>query len=200
MAFELPQLPFSADALVPHMTAECFEYHHGKHHQAYVTKLNELVQGTPMAEMALDAIVKATAGDASKRAIFNNAGQHWNHSDFWLSMKPGGGGTLPGALEKKINEDFGSVAAFREQFIAAGVGQFGSGWCWLVQDNGKLAVTNSPNAETPMTEGKTVLVTCDVWEHAYYIDYRNARPKYLEAFLDHLVNWERAEAALAAAS
>ena len=190
MAFELPPLPYPMDALQPYMSAETLEYHHGKHHQVYVDNLNKFVKDTPMAGMSLDEIVKTSFGDAGKQAIFNNAGQHWNHNHFWPWMKPNGGGAIPGALESKINEDFGSVAAFRQQFIDAGLGQFGSGWCWLAMSDGKLSVLKTPNGENPLAHGKAALLGCDVWEHAYYIDYRNARPKYLEAFFDHLVNWE----------
>lgn len=190
MAFELPALPYSMDALQPYMSAETLEYHHGKHHNTYVVNLNNLVKDTDMAAMNLEGVVKASFGDAAKQGVFNNAGQHWNHNHFWRWMKPNGGGAIPGALESKIVEDFGSVDAMKEQFINAGVTQFGSGWCWLVLDGGKLGVMKTPNAENPLAHGKTALLGCDVWEHSYYIDYRNARPKYLEAFVNNLVDWE----------
>ena len=193
MPFTLPALSYAPDALAPYMSAETLEFHHGKHHNTYVTTLNTLTDGTDMAGMDLDAIVTASFGDAAKQGIFNNAGQHWNHIHFWQWMKPNGGGAIPGRLEAKIVEDFGSVDAFKAAFIDAGKTQFGSGWCWLVLDNGKLATMKTPNAENPLAHGKTALLGCDVWEHSYYIDYRNRRPDYLAAFLDNLVNWEYVE-------
>lgn len=200
MAFELPALPYAMDALAPYMSAETLEYHHGKHHNAYVVALNKLVEGTDLAGKSLDEVVKASFGKADKQVMFNNAGQHWNHILFWQWMKPNGGGAIPGALEKKLIEDFGSVAKFREDFIQAGVTQFGSGWAWLVLDNGKLSVMKTPNGENPLAHGKTALLGVDVWEHSYYIDYRNLRPKYLEAFIDNLVNWEKVAELYAQAS
>jgi Fe-Mn family superoxide dismutase len=190
MAFTLPDLPYAYDALGPYMSQETLEFHHDKHHNTYVDTLNKLVEGTPFAGQDLEDVVKGSFGNPEHQKIFNNAGQHWNHNHFWQWMKPGGGGNIPGELEKKIAEDFGSVDAFKNEFKEAGVGQFGSGWCWLVLDNGKLTTMKTPNAENPLAHGKTALLGCDVWEHSYYIDYRNARPKYLEAFLDNLVNWE----------
>ena len=190
MAFELPALPYDYDALAPYMSRETLEFHHDKHHQTYVTTLNTLIAGSDLEGKSLEEIVKASAGDAAKAGIFNNAGQHWNHIHFWHWMKPNGGGAIPGELEKKIIEDFGSVAALRDKFIDAGKTQFGSGWCWLILDGGKLQVTKTPNAYNPLAAGQTALLGCDVWEHSYYIDYRNARPKYLEAFFDGLVNWD----------
>lgn len=190
MAFELPDLPYPKDALGPFMSAETLEFHHDKHHATYVTTLNTLLEGKPEANASLEDVVKGSFGEASKQGVFNNAGQHWNHIHFWKWMKPNGGGSIPGALEAKINEDFGSVAACRDAFVEAGKTQFGSGWCWLVLDGGKIATFKTPNAENPLAHGKTALLGCDVWEHSYYIDYRNARPKYLEAFFDSLVNWE----------
>ena len=190
MAFELPALPYAMDALAPYMSAETLEYHHGKHHNTYVTTLNKLVEGTDLAGADLEAVVKASFGSAERQTIFNNAGQHWNHIHFWQWMKPNGGGAIPGELEKKLVEDFGSVDAFKDAFTQAGVTQFGSGWCWLVLDNGKLATMKTPNAENPLAHGKTALLGCDVWEHSYYIDYRNRRPDYLKAFLDSMVNWD----------
>jgi Fe-Mn family superoxide dismutase len=190
MAFELPPLPYAKDALQPFMSAETLEYHHGKHHNAYVTTLNKLLEGSPLASKSLEEVIKASFGDASKQAIFNNAGQAWNHNHFWNWMKPKGGGAIPGRLERKLVEDFGSTDKFKEEFIQAGVTQFGSGWAWLILDGGKLKVMKSPNAENPLAHGKTTLLGCDVWEHSYYIDYRNRRPDYLKAFLDNLVNWD----------
>ena len=191
MAFELPPLPYAMDALAPYMSAETLEFHHGKHHNAYVTTLNKLVDGTDLAGKDLEAVVAASFGKPDRQAIFNNAGQHWNHIHFWQWMKPGGGGAIPGELEKKLTEDFGSVEALKDAFVQAGVGQFGSGWCWLVVDGGRLVTMKTPNAENPLAHGKTALLGCDVWEHSYYIDYRNRRPDYLKAFLDSMVNWER---------
>ena len=191
MAFELPALPYAMDALAPYMSAETLEFHHGKHHNTYVTTLNKLVDGTDLAGADLDSVVAQSFGKPDLQPVFNNAGQHWNHIQFWQWMKPNGGGAIPGALEAKLVEDFGSVDAFKEAFTQAGVTQFGSGWAWLVLDNGKLTTMKTPNAENPLAHGKTALLGCDVWEHSYYIDYRNLRPKYLEAFLNNLVNWER---------
>ncbi|NIZ00596.1 superoxide dismutase [Thalassospira lucentensis] len=191
MAFELPALPYAHDALAPVMSAETLEFHHDKHHNAYVVNGNKLLEGSGLEGKSLEEIVVASYGDASKAGLFNNAAQHWNHIEFWKMMKKDGGGNLPGELEKKIVEDFGSVDAFKEAFVQAGVTQFGSGWCWLAMDkSGKLVVTKTPNAENPLVHGQTPLLGCDVWEHSYYIDYRNARPDYVKAFLDKLVNWE----------
>jgi Fe-Mn family superoxide dismutase len=190
MSFELPPLPYAHDALGPYMSRETLEFHHDKHHQAYVTALNNLVKDTPLAGKSLEDVCKASFGDASKQAIFNNAGQHWNHALFWPAMKPNGGGAIPSELESRLKSDFGSVDAFKEQFVQAGVGQFGSGWCWLVVDAGKLKVTKTPNGENPLVHGQHAILGCDVWEHSYYIDYRNRRADYLKAFVDNLVNWE----------
>lgn len=192
MAFELPELPYAYDALGPYMSSETLEFHHDKHHQAYVTNGNKLLEGSGLESASLEDVVKQSHG--SNPGLFNNAGQHYNHIHFWNWMKPNGGGTsLPGALEAKINEDLGGFAAFKEAFCQAGATQFGSGWCWLVLVDGKLAVTKTPNGENPLVHGQTPLLGCDVWEHSYYIDYRNARPKYLEAFVDSLINWEYVE-------
>ena len=190
MSFTLPDLPYDHDALQPFMSRETLEYHHDKHHLAYVTALNNLVKDTPLAGKSLEEVCKASFGDASKQAIFNNAGQHWNHALFWPAMKPNGGGAIPSELESRLKSDFGSVDAFKEQFVQAGVGQFGSGWCWLVVDGGKLKVTKTPNGENPLVHGQHAILGCDVWEHSYYIDYRNRRADYLKAFVDNLVNWE----------
>lgn len=198
MAFELPALPYEKDALEPHMSAKTFEFHHGKHHNTYVVNLNGLLDGSDMAGKSLEEIIMATAGDSSKAGMFNNAAQVWNHTFFWNSMKPGGGGAPSGDLAAKIDEAFGSLDKFKEAFKQAGATQFGSGWAWLVVgDGGKLEVVKTPNAENPMTQGKTPLLTCDVWEHAYYLDYQNRRPDFLAAFLDHLVNWDFAAENLA---
>jgi Fe-Mn family superoxide dismutase len=198
MPFELPALPYAQNALEPHISANTFSFHHGKHHNTYVVNLNKMIDGTPLASKSLEEIILDSAGDASKAGIFNNAAQVWNHTFFWHSMKPGGGGKPTGKIAKMIDESFGSYDKFAEEFKAAGAGQFGSGWAWLVEDGGKLAVMKTPNAELPMTKGKKALLTCDVWEHAYYLDYQNRRPDFLAAFLDHLVNWDFAEKNLAA--
>ena len=186
MPFELPPLPYAKDALAPHLTAETFDYHHGKHHNAYVTNLNNLTAGKPEAEKSLEDLIKTTDG-----GLFNNAAQVWNHTFYWNCMKPGGGGAPSGKVAEAINAAFGSFEKFKEEFTAAATTQFGSGWAWLVKGaDGKLKVTKTGNADCPIKHGDTPLLTIDVWEHAYYIDYRNARPKYIETFLNHLVNWE----------
>jgi superoxide dismutase, Fe-Mn family len=190
MAFELPPLPYDKTALEPHMSAKTLEFHHGKHHQAYVTNLNNLVKDTPMASQSLEEIIKATAKDESKAGIFNNAAQVWNHTFFWNCMKPNGGGQPSGAVAEKINQAFGGYDKFKEQFKQAAVTQFGSGWAWLVVDGGQLKVTKTPNAVNPMAQGQKALLTVDVWEHAYYLDYQNRRPDFVETFLNSLVNWD----------
>lgn len=186
MTFSLPPLPYNKSALSPHLSEETLDFHHGKHHQAYVTNLNKLVEGTPLAEKSLEEIIKTQSG-----GIFNNAAQIWNHTFYWHSLAPKAGGNPHGKINDAINEVFGSFEAFKEQFSKAAAGQFGSGWAWLVQDpqNGRLHIETTANAGTPLTEGHTPILTCDVWEHAYYIDYRNARPKYIENWWN-LVNWE----------
>ncbi len=195
MAFELPALPYADTALEPHMSAQTFSFHYGKHHQAYVTNLNKMIEGTDFAGKSLEDIIKSSDG-----GVFNNAAQVWNHTFFWHSMKPSGGGAPTGAIADAINKDFGSFDKFKEAFAAAGATQFGSGWAWLVSKGGKLEVRKTPNAETPLTEaGVTPILTMDVWEHAYYLDYQNARPKYIETFLTSLVNWDFANANLAKA-
>ena len=190
MSFELPSLPYANDALAPYMSAETLDFHHGKHHQTYVTNLNNLLKDHELQGSSLEDIVVKSSKDASMAGIFNNAGQHWNHILFWQCMKPNGGGSIPSELEGRLNSDFGSVEQFKEAFIQAGTTQFGSGWAWLAIDNGKLVVTKSPNASNPLVDGMKPILGCDVWEHSYYIDYRNKRPDYLKAFLDSLVNWE----------
>ena len=190
MAFELPSLPYANDALAPYMSSETLDFHHGKHHQTYVTNLNNLVKDSDMQDATLEDIIVKSSKDSSMAGIFNNAGQHWNHILFWQCMKPNGGGAIPSELESRINSDFGSVDQFKEAFIQAGTTQFGSGWAWLAIDNGKLVVTKSANASNPLVDGMKPILGCDVWEHSYYIDYRNKRPDYLKAFLDNLVNWD----------
>ena len=198
MAFELPALPYEKNALEPHMSANTFDFHHGKHHNTYVVNLNKLLEGSPLEGKSLEDIITATAGDASKAGMFNTAAQVWNHTFFWNSMSPNGGGAPTGDLAAKIDEAFGSLDGFKEKFKEAGATQFGSGWAWLVVgDGGKLEIVKTPNAENPMTQGKTPLLTCDVWEHAYYLDYQNRRPDFLAAFLDNLVNWDFAAENLA---
>jgi superoxide dismutase, Fe-Mn family len=200
MALELPPLPYSGDALAPHINAQTLAIHHGKHHQAYVTNGNKLIENTEFAKMPIEEIVKATAGKPDKAGIFNNAAQVWNHTFYWHSMKPKGGGKPTGAIAAKIDQDLGGYDKFVELFSQAGATQFGSGWAWLVLENGKLAVKKTPNAETPLTQaGCTPLLTMDVWEHAYYLDFQNRRPDYIKTFLEHLVNWDFANANLAKA-
>ena len=195
----LPDLPYAHDALAPHISQETLEYHHDKHHNAYVTNLNNLIKGTDLEGKELDDIIKATAGDASKSGIFNNAAQVWNHTFYWNCMTPNGGGKATGALAAKIDEAFGSYDKFAEEFAQAATTQFGSGWAWLIADevNGKLSIMKTSNGDNPMAHGKVAVLTIDVWEHAYYIDFRNARPKYISTFIDHLINWEYANAKLA---
>jgi Fe-Mn family superoxide dismutase len=186
MAFSLPPLPYDKGALAPHLSAETLEYHHGKHHQAYVTNLNKLVEGKPEEKKSLEEIILS-----SEAGIFNNAAQIYNHTFYWHSMKPNGGGEPTGDLADAIKRDFGSFEKFSQAFSEAGATQFGSGWAWLaVGADKKLVVTKTPNADLPMKHGQRALLTMDVWEHAYYIDYRNARPKYIETFLKSLVNWD----------
>lgn len=193
MAFTLPDLPYAHDALAAHgMSKETLEYHHDKHHKAYVDKLNELVAGTEWEGKSLEDIVKGTYNKTAvaQNGIFNNASQHWNHSEFWKMMGPNNS-AIPGELEKALKEAFGSVDDFKKKFTEAGVGQFGSGWAWLVKNaDGSLAVTKTENGVNPLCFDQTALLGCDVWEHSYYIDFRNVRPKYLENFLNNLVNWE----------
>lgn len=199
MAFTQAPLPFDFNALESYgMKAETFEYHYGKHHNAYVNNLNKLTDGTELADKTLEEVIQIAFKDASKAGIFNNAAQVWNHTFFWNSLKPAGGGAPTGELAAKINKDFGSFDKFKEEFSAAAATQFGSGWAWLVDDAGTLKVMKTPNAENPLVHGKKPLLTLDVWEHAYYIDYRNARPAFIKNFLDQLVNWEFAAANLAA--
>ncbi len=190
MAFELPPLPYAQNALEPHISQRTLEFHYGKHHAAYVTNLNNLVKDTPLASQTLEEVIKSVAGDASKAGVFNNAAQVWNHSFYWQCMKPAGGGLPTGDVASAINAAFGSFDKFKEEFKTACVTQFGSGWGWLVAADGGLKISKTANAELPMTAGQTALLTCDVWEHAYYLDYQNRRPDYVQMFLDQLVNWD----------
>jgi superoxide dismutase, Fe-Mn family len=196
MAFVQEALPYDVSALEPHMSAKTFEFHYGKHHATYVTNLNNLTKDTPMADMSIEDVVKASFGDAGKAGIFNNAAQVWNHTFFWNSMKPNGGGAPTGALAAKIDADFGSFDQFKTDFKAAAATQFGSGWAWLVNDGGTLKVTKTGNAENPLVHGQTPLITLDVWEHAYYLDFQNRRPDFISTYLDSLVNWDFAAANL----
>ena len=196
MSFELPKLDYSNDALAPIMSAETLDLHHGKHHQTYITNLNKFIKDTEMEDMSLEDIIKSSSKDSSKAGIFNNASQHWNHNLFWKCMKPNGGGGLPSRLEKKLIEDFGSIDKFKEDFKQAGITQFGSGWCWLSLNNDKLVVTKTANAVNPLIDNIKPILGCDVWEHSYYIDYRNRRPEYLDKFVENLIDWEFVESLL----
>ena len=196
MTFELPKLDYSNDALAPIMSAETLDLHHGKHHQTYITNLNKFIKDTEMEDMSLEDIIKSSSKDTSQAGIFNNASQHWNHNLFWKCMKPNGGGGLPSRLEKKLIEDFGSVDKFKEDFKQAGITQFGSGWCWLSLNNDKLVVTKTTNAVNPLIDNIKPILGCDVWEHSYYIDYRNRRPEYLDKFVENLIDWEFVESLL----
>ncbi|RKH37239.1 superoxide dismutase [Corallococcus sicarius] len=185
MAFTLPELPYKKDALAPHISAETLEYHHGKHHNAYVTNLNKFIAGKPEESKSLIDIILSSEG-----GVFNNAAQVWNHTFYWHCMAPNGGGEPRGELADAIKRDFGSFEKFKEEFSNAAATQFGSGWAWLVEEKGKLSIAKTGNADLPMKHGQKALLTIDVWEHAYYIDYRNLRPKYIETFLTSLVNWD----------
>jgi Fe-Mn family superoxide dismutase len=196
---ELPALPYAQDALAPVISAETLSFHYGKHHKAYVDNLNKLVAGTDLSETPLEALIKAVAGKPDKAGVFNNAAQVWNHTFFWNSMKPGGGGAPTGAVAKAIDASFGSYDNFKKEFSNAAMTQFGSGWAWLVADKGQLKIAKTPNAETPLTTGQTALLTVDVWEHAYYLDYQNRRADFVAAVIDKLLNWEFANANLARA-
>jgi Fe-Mn family superoxide dismutase len=190
MAFELPPLPYAQDALAPVISKETIEYHYGKHHQAYVTNLNKLVENTPNANLGLEELIRKVQGQTNEKKVFNNAAQVWNHTFYWHSLSPQGGGEPKGAIATAIQKSFGDFASFKQKFSEAAANQFGSGWAWVVKtDDGGLAIEATSNAETPMAVGKKCVLTIDVWEHAYYIDYRNARPKYIEEFWK-LVNWD----------
>ncbi len=190
MAITLPELPYEQSALEPHISAKTMSFHYGKHHNAYVTNLNKLIQDTDLANASLDEIILKTAGKSDKVGIFNNAAQVWNHTFYWHSMKPAGGGEPTGKIADQINQDFGSYDNFYSQFKDAGLTQFGSGWAWLVMNNGKLEIMKTANADTPIAHDLKPLLTVDVWEHAYYLDYQNLRPDYLDTFLKHLINWD----------
>ncbi|MBN2751561.1 MAG: superoxide dismutase [Rhodospirillaceae bacterium] len=190
MAFELPALPYDSTALEPYISANTLNFHHGKHHAAYVANLNKLIEGGPLAAKPLVDIIEKTAGDADKVGIFNNAAQTWNHTFFWQSMSPNGGGAPTGELAERLNASFGSLDGFKEQFKQAAVTQFGSGWAWLVLDKGALKITKTGNADLPLVHGQKALFTVDVWEHAYYLDYQNRRPDFVQTVLDRLINWD----------
>ncbi len=193
MTFKVPDLPYAYDALDPYMSSETLEFHHDKHHQAYADKGNDMIKGTGMEDTEIENLMFTIFKNPEHAGLFNQVGQFYNHVHFWNWMKPNGGGTkLPGSLETKINDDLGGYEGFKKKFIEKGGAQFGSGWVWLSQENttGKLDIINTPNGENPVVYGQTPLLGCDVWEHAYYIDYRNARLKYLEAFVDNLINWD----------
>ena len=188
--FTLPPLPYPENALAPVISANTLSFHYGKHHKAYLDNLNKLIAGTEYEAATLEKIITDTAGKADKTPIFNNAAQTWNHTFYWNGLKPNGGGKPTGRVAQMIESDLGGYEQFKKDFAQAGVTQFGSGWAWLVEEGGKLKVTKTGNADLPMKHNQKALLTCDVWEHAYYIDYRNARPKYIDTFLDHLVNWD----------
>ncbi len=198
MAIELPDLPYGKDALAPHISADTLTFHHDKHHNAYVTKTNELISGTELEGKSIEEIAQA-AHDKGDQGLFNQSAQVWNHTFYWHSMSPNGGGQPTGDIADKIKQDFGSYEEFANQFKNAGATQFGSGWAWLVLDGGTLKVEKTLNADTPLVHGKTPLITMDVWEHAYYLDYQNRRPDYMGAFLEHLINWDFANQNLKAA-
>lgn len=190
MIVTLPDLPYAKEALEPYISARTLDFHHGKHHKAYVDNANKLLEGSDLAKETVEGIIRRTVGDTSKVGIFNNVAQAWNHSFYWKCMKPGGGGAPTGPIARKIEDDLGGYQKFAEQLKTAGSTQFGSGWAWLVLNNGKLDVIKTANADTPLAHGLTPLLTVDVWEHAYYLDYQNRRPDYLTAFVEHLINWD----------
>jgi Fe-Mn family superoxide dismutase len=194
--FELPPLPYAEDALAPVISARTVGFHYGKHHRGYLDNLNGLVKGTPYEKMSLEEVIRASASGPGQTAVFNNAAQVWNHTFYWNGMKPGGGGKPAGGIGKAIEKAFGSYENFRNEFIAAALGQFGSGWAWLVADGRALKVVKTPNAESPIMQGLRPLLTIDVWEHAYYLDYQNRRKDFVEASLDRLVNWAFVEGGL----
>lgn len=190
MALELPPLPYAKSALAPYISEQTLEFHYGKHHAAYVTNGNNLLKDTDLANRPIEEIIKAAAADSSKQGIFNNAAQVWNHTFFWNCMRPGGGGAPSGDLARRIDQAFGSYEKFAETFKQAAVTQFGSGWAWLVEEAGQLKVVKTANADLPLVHGQKALLTVDVWEHAYYLDYQNRRPDFVQTFLDKLVNWD----------
>jgi Fe-Mn family superoxide dismutase len=193
MAFELPLLPYADNALEPYYSANTISFHYGKHHKAYVDNLNKLIAGTDLESKSLEDIIKMAAADPAKAGIFNNAAQIWNHTFFWNSMKPDGGGKPGGKVAGLLDKAFGGYDKFAEQFKDTAVKRFGSGWAWLVMEGSDLKVVSTPNAEMPMAKGQKALLTVDVWEHAYYLDFQNRRPDYVQTFLDHLVNWDFVE-------
>ena len=196
MNFFLPKLDYQKSALAPIMSEETLDLHHGKHHQTYITNLNNFIKDTEMAKMSLEEIITYSSKDKSKIGIFNNASQHWNHIMFWKCMKPNGGGQMPKKLKDRIAADFGSEENFKKEFIQAGVTQFGSGWCWLSINNGKIFVSKTTNAKNTLIQNIKPILGCDVWEHSYYVDYKNRRPEYLENFYQKLINWEFVESQL----
>jgi Fe-Mn family superoxide dismutase len=196
MKFELPKLDYKKSALAPIMSEETLNLHHGKHHQTYITNLNNFIKDTDMSEMTLEQIIINSSKDKSKIGVFNNASQHWNHILFWKCMKPNGGGAMPDKLKNRIVRDFGSVEQFKKEFIQAGVTQFGSGWSWLSIDNGKLVINKTPNAENTLIYNMKPILGCDLCEHSYYVDYKNRRPEYLENFFEKLINWDFVESNL----
>jgi superoxide dismutase, Fe-Mn family len=198
--FTLPPLPYANDALAPYISAETMDFHYGKHHAGYIKKLNDLIADTPMANFELEEIITHTHGstNGNDKKIFNNAAQCWNHSFFWSSMVPKGGNVPSGEIANLLNSTFGDYAGFKQAFVATAEAYFGSGWVWLVEENGKIEITTTANADLPMTSGKTALLVCDLWEHAYYLDYQNRKPDFVKTYLDKLVNWEFAEANLSA--
>lgn len=200
MAFDLPPLPYAEDALEPHMSARTLQFHHGKHHKGYVTKLNKAIEGTEWDGKSLEDVIRGTAGDKAQVGIFNKAAQAWNHAFFWNCMKPGGGGAPEGELADRIKQAFGDLESFKSSFKETAGAQFGSGWAWLVLRGDDLEITRTANAVNPLSQGRTALLTCDVWEHAYYLDYQNRRGDFVQAFLDHLVNWSFVAETLSQAS
>jgi Fe-Mn family superoxide dismutase len=197
MAFELPELPFAHDALEPHMSKRTLEFHHGKHHKGYVDKLNSLIEGTQYAGQSLEDIIRGSAQNESEQGIFNNAAQVWNHTFFWHSLSPSGGGQPSGELGKMLEASFGDLASFKKKLTATAMAQFGSGWVWLTVENGKLDLLRTANAVNPLVAGQTPLLTLDVWEHAYYLDYQNRRADFADTYTDHLINWDFAAQNLA---
>ncbi|MBT3361016.1 MAG: superoxide dismutase [Rhodospirillales bacterium] len=190
MAFELPALPYAKDALAPHISANTLDFHYGKHHNTYVVNLNNMTENSPLNSASVEEVIKDVAGNTEKVGIFNNAAQVWNHTFYWHCMKPGGGGAPSGELAAEIDKAFGGLDKFLEEFKTAAVTQFGSGWAWLVADGGSLKIAKTGNADTPLAHGQTPLMTVDVWEHAYYLDFQNRRPDYVQTFLDNLINWD----------
>lgn len=199
MTFQLPQLPYAVNALEPHISRRTMEFHHDKHHAGYVTKLNDLVEGKRYAKLDLEQIMLESAKKREDRAIFNNAAQAWNHDFFWHGMRPGGGGEPSGDIASRLRDDFGGYEGLRQAFVDTAVGQFGSGWAWLAFDGGKLVVTSTSDAINPLVTKQVPLLTCDVWEHAYYLDYQNRRKAFVEAFFDYLINWDEVQARFAEA-